>query len=116
MPEYKKGDIIKCIVSGISKYGIFVHVDIYYDGLIHISEIANNYVSNINDFVSVGDTIYCLVLDVDEKRHQLKLSIKDINYKEDMIYKGIKETRKGFLPLKEMLPKWIEEAKERYKE
>lgn len=114
MSQYKVNDIIKGIVSGIIKYGVFVHVDIYYDGLIHISQVANEYVNDINDYVKIGEEIYCQVIGVDEKKHHLQLSIKDINYRLEPKIKGINETRLGFLPLKQMLPKWIDETMNYY--
>lgn len=44
MTKFKKGEIIKGTVTGIEKYGIFVNLDNYYTGLIHISEISNFFV------------------------------------------------------------------------
>ena len=107
--EYKKGDIIKGQVTGIEKYGIFVNVDPYYNGLIHISEVSEGFVKDIHEYVSIGETIYCQVLDVNEENLQLKLSIKNINYKATNVNNPIKETRKGFLPLKENLNVWLNE-------
>lgn len=102
----KVGDIVLAEVIGIAKYGFFVQVDDY-KGLCHISQISNDYVYDINNYVSLGEYIYVLILTIDEVKKQLDISIKDICYvdKEDKI----KETRKGFLPLKEMLPVWIDE-------
>ncbi|MDD2518473.1 MAG: CvfD/Ygs/GSP13 family RNA-binding post-transcriptional regulator [Bacilli bacterium] len=111
MTKYKKGKIVKGAVTGIESYGIFVSLDEFYSGLIHISEISHNYVKNINDHVSVGDIIYVEVLDVDEKLAQLKLSIKNIDYKKNNNFRKrkIKETNSGFSTLSKMLPIWIEE-------
>ena len=44
---FKVGDTIKCVVTGFKEYGIFVRVNDEYNGLIHISEISNNYIRNI---------------------------------------------------------------------
>ena len=115
MSDYKVGSIIKCQVTGIEDYGIFVNVDSDYSGLIHISEVSNSFVKDINDFVKTGETIYCQILEVDENNLQLKLSIKNINYKSTVSEKQIKESRLGFLPLKETLPKWIEDSLKMYK-
>lgn len=115
MTEYKVGDIIQGRVSGITKYGIFVHVDLSYNGLIHISEISNSFVNSVEDFVSMGETIYCEVLEVDNETLHLKLSIKNINYKLEPMPNTIPETRLGFLPLKKALPEWIEEKLKEYK-
>ena len=105
MSDYKVGSIIKGQVTGIEKYGIFINIDPWYDGLIHISEISQGFVKDINDYVKIGDTIYCQILEVDEDNLQLKLSIKNI-----------KESRRGFLPLKNNLPIWIKEKLNEYQE
>ena len=110
MTQYKVGKIIKGNITGIEKYGIFVNLDNYYSGLIHISEISNGFVRSINDFATVGETIFAKVLEVDENTNHLKLSIKDIDYRvSNKLQKSkIKETGTGFLPLKDSLNGWIE--------
>ncbi len=112
MTTYKTGKIVKGIVTGIEKYGAFVSLDEYYNGLIHISEVSHNFVRDINDFLKIGDNIYVEIIEVDEISGQLKLSIKNIAYKKKpTIYKKkIKETPNGFNTLKEKLPFWIEES------
>ena len=55
--KYENGKIIKGCVTGIESYGIFMSFDEYYSGLIHISEISNNFVRNVNDYVNIGETI-----------------------------------------------------------
>lgn len=111
MSKYKKGRIARGVVSGIESYGIFVKFDEYYSGLIHISEVSHKFVKNINDFVSVGDIIYAEIIDVDEEHFQLKLSIKNINFKRNpqITKKKIKETSTGFKTLAYKLPHWIEQ-------
>ena len=100
--KYESGKIIKGCVTGIESYGIFVSFDEYYSGLIHISEVSNNFVRNINDYVSIGETIKAKIIDVDDDSCQLKLSIKDINYRTNNKNKEqIKETGTGFELLKE---------------
>ena len=112
MDIFNPGDIIKGQVTGIENYGIFINVDDDNSGLIHISEISEGFVKDINDFVKIGETIYCRVLEYDKDNHNLKLSIKNINYR---IKKGkdkFNETVRGFSPLKDNLDKWIEEKKQ----
>ncbi len=112
--EYKVGNIIKGQVTGIEKYGIFVNIDPWYNGLIHISEVSEGFVKDIHDYVKIGETIYCQILAINEEDLQLKLSIKNINYKATNNNNLIKETRKGFLPLKENLEEWIKEKETEY--
>lgn len=111
MTKYKKGKIVKGTVTGIESYGVFVSFDEYYSGLIHISQISHGFVKNVNDFVVVGDIISVEILEVDEEQSQLKLSIKNINYKNNVKTnkRKIIETSKGFNTLAYKLPIWIEE-------
>lgn len=111
MGNYEKGRIIKGTVSGIEPYGIFIHIDEYYNGLIHISEVSTGFVRNPSSFVSMGETINVQILDIDEQKHQMKLSIKNIMYREHLKRKRkpIVETKSGFRTLAYKLPLWIDE-------
>lgn len=117
MTKYRKGKIAKGTVTGIESYGIFVSLDEYYSGLIHISEVSHNFVKNIRDYVVIGDIIYVEVIDIDEDQSQLKLSIKNIDYKRNANIKKKKiiETSLGFKTLAYKLPFWIEENLKREK-
>ena len=111
MNEIKENDIIRVRITGIQKYGAFASMqNSDYNGLIHISEISYGYVKNIHDFMDIGDDIYAEVLDIDNDSKQVKLSIKDIDYKKDGIkLKRMAETKNGFSPLHEHLDIWISE-------
>lgn len=111
MTKYRKGKIVRATVTGVEVYGIFVSLDEYYSGLVHISEISHGFVKDIHDFVNVGDEINVEILDVDEELCHLKLSIKNINYKKanKPKKKKIIETPLGFRTLQYKLPIWIEE-------
>lgn len=109
MKKYKVGEVVTGCVTGIENYGIFVSLDDYYSGLIHISEITDNYVRNIHDYVNIGETIQAIVLAENEKEHHVKLSIKNMIYRcSDMNKTKIKETSHGFFNLKKSLDYWIE--------
>lgn len=107
----KINDIILVKVTGIKDYGFFIEVG-RYSGLCHISEVSNDYVDDIHNFVHVGEEVYVLIKDIDKKHMHLMVSIKDINYQ--VGGSVIHETRKGFLPLKEKLPEWIKEKMDEY--
>ena len=82
---------------------------------LHISEISDKFVRNVENFVHVGEIIRVKVIDIDDKTHQAKLSLKAIyplnKRKYKRTYKSqrekIQETPLGFSPLKEKLPEWI---------
>lgn len=109
MAQLQVGDILEVVVTGIAGYGIFVRYNEEYTGLIHISEISNYFVKNIADYVSVGESILCEVVEVEEGSKHLKLSIKNINYKLVPKYGKIKDTKDGFKALQMKLPVWIRE-------
>ncbi len=109
MAQLQVGDILEVMVTGITGYGIFVRYNEEYTGLIHISEISNYFVKNIADYVSVGESILCEVVEVEEGSKHLKLSIKNINYKLVPKYGKIKDTKDGFKALQMKLPVWIRE-------
>ena len=110
MDNIKVNDIIKVVVTGIQKYGAFVLIDDKYDGLIHISEISSGYVRNINDYIKIKDEIYAQVVDIDKENNKFKLSIKNIDYRNDgKILNDNDNYSNGFEPLKEHLDLWINE-------
>lgn len=108
MGQYKVGKIVMGNITGVEKYGIFVSLDNFYSGLIHISEISNDFVRDPSYFGEVGETIYVKVIEVDEKTNHVKLSIKDIDYRINKKHKSkIKETGSGFVILRDNLDNWI---------
>ncbi len=107
--KYEVGKIIKGTVTGVEKYGVFVGFDEFYSGLIHISEISEDFVRNVFDYVSIGETIKTKILQVDSDNCRLKLSIKGIDYRESIRKKyKINETKDGFQSLKRELSKWVD--------
>ena len=110
MDDFIVGNIVKGEVTGIEPYGIFVKVDNKYNGLIHISEITNNFVKNISDYVNIGEFIYAKIIETDQENENLRLSIKGLNYKVDNKNQKVKESIRGFSPLQENLSKWTEET------
>ena len=112
MEPYKIGMVVTGYVTGIKEYGIFVHLDEQVSGLIHISEISDKFVRDINYFVTVGETIRVKVLGKDQQNHY-QLSIKDIDYR-IMRKRGskIEETNSGFKNLAMNLDHWIKEKEQ----
>ncbi|MBD3186904.1 S1 RNA-binding domain-containing protein [Candidatus Bathyarchaeota archaeon] len=75
--DLKQGMILKGTVRNVVDFGAFVDIGVKHDGLVHISNIANTFVKNPHDFLSVGDVIDVMILDVDLERKRIQLSIKD---------------------------------------
>lgn len=108
MTKYKIGSIVEGSVTGIENYGVFINLDDYYSGLIHISEISHGFVKDINSYVKLGDTIKVKVVGVDDDSCHVKLSIKDIDYRKTKPKRvEIHEVGSGFGILKDNLDNWI---------
>ncbi len=112
MSNYEVGKIINGSVTGIESYGIFVNLLDYYSGLIHISEISDGFVRDISDYVKIGDTVKAKVLEVDDEKFQVKLSIKGIDYQDKKSKRQpVVETGSGFEILRDNLKEWVENYK-----
>ena len=99
--KYRKGNIVRGKVSGITNYGIFVKIDENYTGLIHISSISEKFVKDPNNYAKVDDVINVEILDIDENKSRMNLSIKNIRYKDTKLSRNrIIETKHGFETLK----------------
>ena len=69
------GEILEGKVTGITKFGAFVSLPDGSSGLVHISEIANTFVSDVHDYVSEGQTVKVKVIGINENG-KINLSIK----------------------------------------
>lgn len=103
----KKNDLIKCKVIGFQEYGMFVRCPDDFDGLVHISEISEQFVSRIESIFSLDDVITLKILDVDLENKKLRLSYKRNHKINKRILKNVKIT-KGFNKLGNNLDQWIE--------
>ncbi len=119
MNNYKIGQHIKVRVTGIQPYGAFVETPNHTEGLIHISEIMDDYVRNLKKFLSEGQIVKAKILSIDDEG-KLNLSLKDNDYfknyerkkEKQSVLDEIRETEKyGFQTLKERLPIWIKQSK-----
>lgn len=113
---YKSGDVIQVTVTAIKPYGAFVVTDDGVDGFIHISEISEEFVNRISNYIVVGEKAVVKVIDINE-RGQLKLSLKAIRNSRRR-YRGTRvqiPDRKSFESLRKQLPLWIKEKLEEIK-
>ncbi|MFW5968707.1 MAG: Tex family protein [Persicimonas sp.] len=76
MEDLEEGMRLTATVRNVVDFGAFVDIGVKHDGLVHISELADRYVDNPHDVVSVGEQIEVVVLSVDEDRGRIGLSRK----------------------------------------
>lgn len=103
---YAVNQIISATITGFAPYGIFCKIG-EYSGLIHISEISDRYVKDINEFAGIGDIVDVMILDIDYESKQLKLSYKQCKHNRKI---SVKPLKVGFQTLEEALPHFIEKA------
>jgi len=76
--DLKEGMILPGIVNNITNFGAFVDIGIKHNGLVHISNIANQFISNPADFVKLHQQVRVKVISVDVERGRIQLSMKDV--------------------------------------
>ena len=81
MKDLKPGMELTGTVRNVIDFGVFVDIGVHQDGLVHISQVANRRLKHPSEAVKVGDVVNVVVLDVDEKRHRISLSMKQAKQK-----------------------------------
>ena len=76
--DLKEGQLLPGIVNKITNFGCFVDIGIKESGLVHVSNLADKYVSDVNEIVSLHQHVIVKVLEVDIARKRIQLSM---NYK-----------------------------------
>ena len=76
--DLQKDLVLPGIITNITNFGAFVDIGVKQDGLIHISNLANEYISNPADYVQLHQHVKVKVLEVDEARKRIGLSMKDV--------------------------------------
>ncbi len=79
--DLREGMVVPGIVTNITNFGAFVDIGVHQDGLVHISQLANKYVSNPNDVVSLQQHVMVKVDSVDMARHRIQLTMKGVEQK-----------------------------------
>ena len=74
--DLQEGMILTGTVRNVIDFGAFVDIGVKHDGLVHISEMSEQYVKNPYDVVSVGDIVKVKVIGIDRDRQKVKLSMK----------------------------------------
>ncbi|MGM9874127.1 MAG: S1 RNA-binding domain-containing protein [Bacilli bacterium] len=111
--KYQIGDIVQGSVSDVKPYAIFMKFDDGICGLLHISELGNGFIKDIEKFASKGDEIKVKIISIDEKNGFMRVSLKQVPKEEQ--YSTHKNSRRkkfeceddDFLPLQNNLDTWI---------
>ena len=114
--EYKVGDLIIGTVNQVRPYALFLTFENGQRGLLHISELTDNYVRDIEKFGTVGDQMKVKVLSIDSSNGFLRVSYKAVpdsekfNSHSDSVHRSAQFDEADFKDLEAKLPEWIEET------
>ena len=76
--DLKPGMVLTGTVRNVIDFGVFVDIGVHQDGLVHVSQISNRFIRHPSEVLAVGDIVKVVVLDVDEKKKRISLSIKQV--------------------------------------
>ena len=121
--KLSEGKVLEGKVTGIQPYGAFVALNEDIQGLVHISEVTNGYVKDINDHLSVGDEVKVKILNIDENNNKYSLSIRATEERPQQTTAKPKkqtagrqqqnDTEAGFNTLRDKLQDWIQQSEDR---
>ena len=113
--NYQVGDLIIGKVYNVKPYALFMSFEDGVTGLLHISEISDSFIRDIEKYGSIGDEIKVKILSIDKENGFLRVSYKQVP-PEEAYSSHINQrrlptvTEEEFLPLKEKLDGWINDA------
>jgi predicted RNA-binding protein with RPS1 domain len=113
MKEYQEGQLIIGTVTGVRPYAVFMKFDGDINGLLHISEISDSFIRDIEKYASIGDELKVKIIAVDPKNGFLRLSLKQVPNNEgftthkNVYRKKVETSSEDFKPLKDHLDNWI---------
>ena len=120
---YQIGELIIGKVTGVKPYALFLTFEDGTQGLLHISEISDEFIRDIEKYGTFGDEIRVKVLSIDKNNNFLRVSFKQVN--PEQRYSTHDNSKKSgpliiseddFAPLKEKLPVWIADTLKKAKE
>ncbi|MFR1560425.1 MAG: Tex family protein [Oscillospiraceae bacterium] len=76
--DLKPGMVLTGTVRNVIDFGAFVDIGVHQDGLVHISQVTNRFIRHPSEVVHVGDVVQVAVLEVDEKRGRISLTMKNL--------------------------------------
>ena len=76
LKDLQPGMVLTGTVRNVIDYGVFVDIGVHQDGQVHISQVADKFIKHPSEVVSVGDVVKVVVLEVDEKKKRISLSMR----------------------------------------
>ena len=103
--KYEVGQLVIGTVTNVKPYALFMDFEDGISGLLHISEISDSFIRDIEKYGTKGDQLKVMIVSIDENNGFLRVSLKKVP-KEDA-YSTPETNDEDFAPLAEKLPEWI---------
>jgi small subunit ribosomal protein S1 len=76
--KYRRGQVVKGMITNITDFGIFLEIEEGVEGLVHVSEIAEDKAQNLKDLAKVGDPLEVLIISIDKRNRKIGLSLREL--------------------------------------
>lgn len=119
--KYEIGQIVLGTVINVKPYALFLEFEDGVTGLLHISEISDAFIRDIEKYGTIGDQMKVKIVNIDDNNGFLRVSYKQVPPEEafsshnNNVRKAPSATSEDFAPLAEKLPEWIKETLEKAK-
>lgn len=116
MDNFEVGQLVIGKVTAVRPYAVFLSFSDGRSGLLHISEISDSYIRDIEKYASVGDEMKVKIIDIDANNGFLRVSLKRVEAEQaysthsNSDKKVVVASEDEFKTLKEKLPQWIDDA------
>ena len=111
--KYEVGQVVLGTVINVKPYALFLEFEDGVTGLLHISEISDSFIRDIEKFGTKGDQMNVMIVSIDENNGFLRVSYKRVPKEESFtshnnnVRKAPEASDEDFKPLAEKLPEWI---------
>jgi len=87
--KYRRGQVVKGMITNITDFGIFLEIEEGIEGLVHVSEIAEDKAQNLKEFAQVGEPLEVLIISIDKRNRKIGLSLRELRQaQEEFALKG----------------------------
>ena len=76
--KYRRGQVVKGMITNITDFGIFLEIEEGVEGLVHVSEIAEDKVQNLKEYAKVGEPLEVLIISIDKRNRKIGLSLREL--------------------------------------
>ncbi len=115
--ELKLNDIVEGVVTRILPYGLIVSLPNKKQGLVHISQVSHKFIQDLNEYISINDTVTAKIIELDMQNNKISLSIKDATQKpepkQNTPHLNEKPSKQGGNAFEDIMSGWLKDSNEK---